>query len=63
MNKLTLQDRIDQVEHRIQTAVSRSARTRSDVTLVAVTKKFSAAVICEAYSLGLPIFRSGLSWC
>jgi PLP dependent protein len=56
MNKVTLQDRIDQVEHRIQTAVSRSGRTRDDVTLVAVTKKFSAPVICEAYSLGLRTF-------
>jgi PLP dependent protein len=56
MNKVTLQDRIDQVEHRIQTAVSRSGRTRDDVTLVAVTKKFSAPVICEAYSQGLRTF-------
>jgi PLP dependent protein len=56
MNKVTLQDRIDQVEHRIQTAVSRSGRTRDDVTLVAVTKKFSAPVIYEAYSQGLRTF-------
>lgn len=56
MNTVTLQDRIDQVEQRIQTAVSRSGRTRKDVTLVAVTKKFSAEVICEAYSLGLRVF-------
>ncbi len=53
---LTLSERIDQVEHRIQTAVSRSHRTRDDVTLIAVTKKFSAAVMCEAYSLGLRVF-------
>ena len=56
MNNVTLHDRIDQVEHRIQAAVSRSRRTRQDVTLVAVTKKFSAEVICEAYSLGLRVF-------
>jgi len=53
---LTLQDRIDQVEQRIQTAVRRSHRTRDEVTLVAVTKKFPASVICEAYSLGLRAF-------
>jgi PLP dependent protein len=53
---MTLRERIDQVEQRIQTAVRRSHRTRDEVTLVAVTKKFSAEVICEAYSLGLRIF-------
>jgi pyridoxal phosphate enzyme (YggS family) len=47
---------MDQVEDRIQTAVRRSRRTRNEVTLVAVTKKFSAAVICEAYSCGLRVF-------
>jgi PLP dependent protein len=56
MNKVTLQDRIDQVEQRIQAAVGRSGRTRDDVTLVAVTKKFSPEVICEAFSLGLRVF-------
>ncbi|MBZ5632433.1 MAG: YggS family pyridoxal phosphate-dependent enzyme [Acidobacteriia bacterium] len=53
---LTLPERIDQVEQRIQTAVHRAGRARDDVTLVAVTKKFSAAVICEAYSCGLRVF-------
>jgi pyridoxal phosphate enzyme (YggS family) len=55
-NNMTLAERIDQVEHRIQTAVRRSHRTRDEVTLVAVTKKFPAAVMCEAYSLGLRVF-------
>jgi pyridoxal phosphate enzyme (YggS family) len=54
--KETLPERIAQVEHRIQSAVRRSHRTRDEVTLVAVTKKFSAAVICEAYSCGLRVF-------
>ena len=53
---MTLRERIDQVEHRIQTAIHRSHRTRDEVTLVAVTKKFPAAVTCEAYSLGLRVF-------
>jgi len=53
---MSLAERIDQVEGRIQTAIHRSHRTRDEVTLVAVTKKFPAAVICEAYSLGLRVF-------
>lgn len=53
---MSLAERTDQVEHRIQTAVGRAGRTRNEVTLVAVTKKFPAAVICEAYSLGLRVF-------
>jgi pyridoxal phosphate enzyme (YggS family) len=56
MARVTLQERIDQVEHRIQTAAHRAGRTRDEITLVAVTKKFSAAVICEAYSCGLRVF-------
>jgi PLP dependent protein len=52
----TLSERIEQVELRMQTAIRRSHRTRDEITLVAVTKKFPAAVICEAYSLGLHVF-------
>jgi pyridoxal phosphate enzyme (YggS family) len=52
----TLRERIENVEERIQTAVHRSGRRREDITLVAVTKKFSADVISEAYSLGLRVF-------
>lgn len=53
---VTLSDRIDHVERRIQTAARRSGRAREDITLIAVTKKFSAAVICQAYSCGLRVF-------
>lgn len=53
---LTFSERIHQVEERIQTAVRRSGRRRDEIRLVAVTKKFSAAVMCEAYSLGLRVF-------
>ena len=56
MDKVTLQDRIRQVEDRIQTAVNQSHRTRDSITLIAVTKKFAPEVICEAYSLGLRVF-------
>ena len=52
----SLQERMEQVELRIQAALLRSHRTRDEVTLVAVTKKFTAAVMCEAYSLGLRVF-------
>jgi PLP dependent protein len=53
---MSLRERIESVEDRIQTAIRRSHRTRDEVTLVAVTKKFPATVMCEAYSLGLRIF-------
>jgi pyridoxal phosphate enzyme (YggS family) len=51
-----LRERIEQVEQRIQAAAERSGRARADVTLVAVTKKFSAEVMREAYNLGLRVF-------
>lgn len=53
---MSLQQRIDQVEERIRAASRKAGRARETVTLIAVTKKFSAAVICEAYSLGLRVF-------
>ncbi|HYV64373.1 MAG TPA: YggS family pyridoxal phosphate-dependent enzyme [Bryobacteraceae bacterium] len=56
MAKVTLQDRIDEVEQRIQAAVRSAGRGRDEIALVAVTKKFSAAVICEAFSCGLRVF-------
>ena len=51
-----LRDRLDQVEERIHRAVSRAGRRRSDVTLIAVTKKFPAQVTLEAYDIGLRHF-------
>ena len=51
-----LQEKLDQVETRIANAAARSGRRRSDITLIAVTKKFPAAVIGEAYQLGLREF-------
>ncbi len=51
-----LRERLEQVEERIQRAVARAGRRRSDVTLVAVTKKFPAEIICETYALGLRCF-------
>lgn len=53
---LSLPERLKQVEERIHSAAARAGRQRSDITLVAVTKKFSAEVIREAYGLGLRHF-------
>ena len=51
-----LSERLSQVEERIQAAVKRAGRDRSEVTLIAVTKKFPASVMREAYDLGLRVF-------
>ena len=51
-----LRERLDRVEERIHNAVKRAGRQRSDVTLIAVTKKFPAEVTCRAYELGLRYF-------
>ncbi|HTC32028.1 MAG TPA: YggS family pyridoxal phosphate-dependent enzyme [Bryobacteraceae bacterium] len=51
-----LQEKLDQVESRIVAAAARAGRNRSDIQLVAVTKKFPAAVVREAYQLGLRDF-------
>ena len=51
-----LRERLNRVEERIQSAVKRAGRQRSDVTLIAVTKKFPAEVTCQAYELGVRYF-------
>jgi PLP dependent protein len=51
-----LKEKLDQVESRIAQAAARAKRNRSDIQLVAVTKKFPAAVIREAFELGLRDF-------
>ena len=51
-----LRERLEQVEERMQRAAARAGRHRSDITLVAVTKKFPAEVISEAYALGVRSF-------
>lgn len=51
-----LQEKLDQVESRIAEAAARAGRQRSDIQLVAVTKKFPASSIREAYALGLRDF-------
>ena len=51
-----LREKLDRVEARIADAAARAGRERSDITLLAVTKKFPATVIQEAYDLGLREF-------
>ena len=51
-----LKERLDRVEERIHAAAGRAGRSRSDITLIAVTKKFPAAIVREAYYLGLRVF-------
>jgi hypothetical protein len=51
-----LRERLEQVEARIQAAAARAGRARSEITLVAVTKKFPAEVVREAYGAGLRVF-------
>jgi pyridoxal phosphate enzyme (YggS family) len=51
-----LQQKLEAVETRIADAAARAGRKRSDIQLVAVTKKFPAAAIRDAYALGLRDF-------
>src|SRR6202041_2976244 len=51
-----LRERLEKVEERIQNAARRAGRARSDITLIAVTKKFPASIVREAYDLGLRKF-------
>lgn len=51
-----LRERLAQVEDRIQNAANRAGRKRAEITLIAVTKKFPAEVVREAFDLGLRVF-------
>lgn len=51
-----IRDRLEQVEERIARAAERAGRSRDEITLIAVTKKFPAETIREAYALGLRTF-------
>src|SRR5580658_10607104 len=51
-----LRERLALVEERIRAAAERAGRRREDIELIAVTKKFPAEVIREAYELGLRVF-------
>lgn len=49
-------ERLLQVEGRISAAAKRAGRRREAITLIAVSKKFSAEVIREAYAAGMRCF-------
>jgi pyridoxal phosphate enzyme (YggS family) len=51
-----LKENLELVEARIAGAAARAGRKRSEITMLAVTKKFPASVIQEAYELGLREF-------
>jgi len=52
----SIEDRLAEVEERIARAVARAGRRREEVTLIAVTKIFPAAVILDGYEAGLREF-------
>jgi PLP dependent protein len=51
-----LKEKLDRVEARILAAAARAGRQRSEILMIAVTKKFPAAAIREAYTLGVRDF-------
>jgi PLP dependent protein len=51
-----LAQNLERVEQRMREAAARCGRRREDVRLIAVTKKFPAAILREAYTLGLRDF-------
>ncbi len=53
---MMLGERLGRVEERIRCAADRAGRKREDIALIAVTKKFPAEVMHEAYDLGLRVF-------
>jgi pyridoxal phosphate enzyme (YggS family) len=56
MLKTSFESRLAEVESRIGIAAARSGRSRSDITLVAVSKKFSADHLRHAYQAGIRAF-------
>ena len=53
---MALEQKLDEVRQRIEAAAARSGRHARDITLLAVTKKFPASMMHEAYELGMRDF-------
>lgn len=53
---MSLQDNYAQVQERIAKAAARAGRRADDITLIAVTKKFPATLMRDAYALGMRDF-------
>lgn len=51
-----IRERLEQVEDRIAHALARCGRSRREITLIAVTKKFPAQIVRAAYDAGLRTF-------
>ena len=51
-----LSQKLEDVRNRIEAAAARSGRRAADITLLAVTKKFPASAIREAYEAGIRDF-------
>ncbi len=49
---LNFAQRLERLELRLERALARAGRARADITVVAVSKKFSASAIEEAYQTG-----------
>jgi hypothetical protein len=56
LQESSFENRLQAVEERIHQALARSGRSRSDITLVAVSKKFSSTHMRAAYLAGLRLF-------
>src|SRR5271157_2060380 len=54
--KRVLLQKIASIDDRIHSAALRSGRKRADIRLIAVTKKFPATILREAYAAGLRDF-------
>jgi hypothetical protein len=52
----SLKENLDRLESAIEQACRRAGRARGEVELMAVSKTYPAATICEAASLGLRLF-------
>ena len=52
----SLKENLDRLESAIERACRRAGRSRSEIELMAVSKTYPAATICEAAALGLHLF-------
>jgi len=52
----SLKDNLERLEDAIEQVCRRAGRSRSEIELMAVTKTYPAATICEAVSLGVRLF-------
>lgn len=56
LTKMSVRERLEQVQGKIEEAARKSGRSLKDITLVAVTKHASPELILEAQSAGISVF-------